>query len=64
MNALFIAREVHGVTEYISRRTGKRYTLVPDAGGIRVQSQGIETTVWTGKLCEALRMIEMLDNRA
>lgn len=59
--ALFIASTVNYITEYTSRRTGKRYKLVPDDGGICVQSQGIETTIWTAKLCEAMRIIEMLD---
>jgi hypothetical protein len=59
--ALFMAKDVNGITEYTSRRTGKRYVLVPEDGGICVRSPCIETTIWTPRLCEAFRLVETLD---
>lgn len=63
--SLFCARHmVGGVTEYRSRKTGRRYVIVPDIGdkgesGFAVNALGL--AVFTQTRVGAIRLIELSD---
>lgn len=61
MAALFIAKHKHGITEYISCRSGIDYTITPERGGYGVVSKGANLTFWTTGRDNALRLIETTD---
>lgn len=60
--ALFTAKHLNGgITEYTSRKTGYKFKLIPDDGGLSVECNDLNIVMWTVKLCDAVRLIELLD---